>query len=371
MKILHVYKTFLGDNFGGVEQVIAQIASNHQNPEFEHSVISLSKNPVPMQVDYPGFKNYRYKENFNLASNGMSFSLMKDFSSLTQKADIIHYHFPWPFADLLHLIWRIKKPSIVTYHSDIIRQKNLLRVYAPLMNRFLNSVNKIVATSPHYFNSSPVLQKYKEKVAVVPIGLNKQSYLEPDVTREKYWQQKLPEKFFLFVGVLRYYKGLHILLDALKNATFPVVIVGQGPMEESLKKQAEELNLKHVYFLGRLSDEDKIILLKQCYALIFPSHLRSEAFGVSLLEAAMYAKPMISCDVGTGSSYVNLHQSTGLVVPPDSPEALFEAMLWLFNNDSEAVKMGKAAEDRFNQFFQAEHMVNAYEALYKEIALSP
>src|SRR4051812_25158608 len=100
MKIMHVYKTFLSDNFGGVEQVIGQIAC-HQKSQFQHRIVSLSQNPTPKVLDFSGCKNIRYKENFNLASNGISLSLLRDFRKLTQESDLIHYHFPWPFADLL------------------------------------------------------------------------------------------------------------------------------------------------------------------------------------------------------------------------------------------------------------------------------
>jgi O-antigen biosynthesis rhamnosyltransferase len=239
MKILHVYKTFLGDNFGGVEQVIAQIASN-KNSKHQHTIVSLSANPKPRELNCSGCKNLRYKENLNIASNGISMSLFFDFPKLVEQADIIHYHFPWPFADILHCLWRIKKPSIITYHSDIIRQKKLLLAYRPLMNRFLTAVDKIVATSPNYLATSPVLQKYRDKVAVIPIGLNKDSYPQPQAEREAYWRQRYGDNFFLFVGVLRYYKGLPILLEAAVNTAFPIVIVGSGPIEEELKQQARE-----------------------------------------------------------------------------------------------------------------------------------
>src|SRR4051812_23759578 len=130
--------------------------------------------------------------------------------------------------------------------------------------------------------------------------------------------------------MLRYYKGLHILLEAVQGTGYPVVIVGSGPVERELKEHAARLRLKHIHFPGVLSEEDKVALLRLCYAVAFPSHLRSEAFGISLLEGAMYGKPMISSEIGTGTSYVNEHRHTGLVVPPGDPVAFREAMrrLW-------------------------------------------
>lgn len=367
MKILHVYKTFLSDNFGGVEQVIAQIACDKQS-KFQHTILSLSQNPKPSEIDFSGTKNIRYKENFNLASNGISFSLIRDFRKLVQQVDLIHYHFPWPFADLLHLFWNIKKPSILTYHSDIVRQKKLLLLYRPIMNRFLNAVDKIVATSPNYFASSPVLQKHQKKVAVIPIGLNKDNYPQPSQERLAYWQNRFGSPFFLFVGVLRYYKGLHLLLDALENTSFPVLIVGTGPIEEQLKAQALRLKLSNVHFLGRLAEEDKVALLQLSIALIFPSHLRSEAFGVSLLEGAMFSKPLISSEIGTGTSYINIDQETGLVVPPNDSGALRKALQFLWDNPNKRAEMGERAAARYSALFRADQMVLEYEKLYRSVA---
>ncbi|WP_153061064.1 glycosyltransferase, partial [Escherichia coli] len=140
-----------------------------------------------------------------------SYDVIYKFKKLAQKADIIHYHFPFPFMDMIHFLTDIDKPTVVTYHSDIIKQKNLLKVYTPLMNRFLKSVSAIVATSPNYFNTSKTLQKFASKVKVIPIGIDANAYAFDDASRVEYWKQKLPAKFLLFVGALRYYKGLDIL----------------------------------------------------------------------------------------------------------------------------------------------------------------
>lgn len=369
MNILHVYKTFLNDTFGGVEQTIYQMAKAN-DPRFSHTVLSLSKDWQETEITHAGIKNLCYKENFSIASNSISFSLLRDFKKIAQKADVIHYHFPWPFADVLHLFWRIRKPSVLTYHSDIVRQQQLLFFYRPLMNRFLSSVDRIVATSPNYLASSPTLQKYKDKVSAIPIGLNRDSYPVPTAEQSTYWRNRFGNHFFLFIGVLRYYKGLHILLDALKNTTFPVLIVGTGPLEEELKIYANKLNLSHVHFLGRLSDTDKMALLDLCLSVIFPSHLRSEAFGISLLEGAMMGKPLISAEIGTGTSFINVNGETGFVIPPDNAVALRDAMQFIWDNPQESAVMGENAAARYQTLFTGDRMVAEYGKVYEEIVSS-
>src|SRR5690606_35929404 len=176
--------------------------------------LSLSAEWVPRTIEVNGYVVHREKLGFEIASTGFSASVFSRFSQLAKHADVIHYHYPWPFMDMVHLVSRVKKPAVVTYHSDVIRQKKLGYLYRPLMRKFLSGVEKIVATSPNYLASSDVLGKYKDKIHVIPIGLDKTSYPEPPEKRLAFWRDKIGPKFFLFVGVLRYYKGLHILLDA-------------------------------------------------------------------------------------------------------------------------------------------------------------
>jgi rhamnosyl/mannosyltransferase len=311
---------------------------------------------------------HRAALDLEIASTGFSWSALSRFKQLAAEADIVHYHFPWPFMDVAHFACGIKKPSVVTYHSDIVRQKYLLKLYQPLQNHFLNSVDRIVATSPNYLATSPTLAKYREKTDIITYGLDRSIY--PQATQEDLarWRARFPQPFFLFVGMLRYYKGLHVLLDAVAGTQIPVVILGDGPVEQELKRQAQALNLQHVHFLGALPESDKVALLSLCYALAFPSHLRSEAFGITLLEAAMFGKPMISCEIGTGTSYVNLDQHTGMVVPANNPQAFREAMQKLLAHSDLAADMGRKAAARYDELFTAERMASRYQTLYQQLA---
>jgi rhamnosyl/mannosyltransferase len=174
----------------------------------------------------------------------------------------------------------------------------------------------------------------------------------------------------LFVGAIRYYKGLHILLQAAQYTGYPVVIVGAGPTEGELKAEAAQLGLNNVHFLGYVSEADKAALLAASYCVVFPSHLRSEAFGVSLLEGAMYGKPMISSEIGTGTTYVNIGGETGLVVPPADFGALRQAMLHLWEHPDQAAEMGQRAHTRYLSHFTADKMCKSYANLYQRLVES-
>lgn len=367
MKVLHFYKTYYPDSVGGVEQVIYQIASGVADLGISTDVLSLSSKAAAQPVDLGSHKAYKAKLDLQIASTGFSLSALRMFRELAREADIIHYHFPWPFMDLVHLACRLNKPSLVTYHSDIVRQATLFKLYRPLMHSFLSSVDAIVATSPNYLHSSPILRRHQDKTRVIPIGLDKAAYPVSSHANREHWLQRFGERFFLFVGVLRYYKGLHILLEAMKGAPYKLVIVGAGPVEEELKAQAQRDHLDNVFFVGAVSDEDKVALLELCYAVTFPSNLRSEAFGISLLEGAMYGKPMISSEIGTGTSYINQHAKTGLVVPPNDPVAFRKAMDHLWAHPEQAKQMGHQAESRYWGYFSAKRMAEGYDNLYQQL----
>lgn len=367
MRVLHLFKTYFPDSMGGIEQVIFQLCQGGISHGIHSEVLTLSQNPQPSEVMVADHRVHRAKLNLQIASTGLSYSVLGRFRALAEQVDLIHYHFPWPFMDLIHFIAGIEKPVVVSYHSDIVRQKHLMRLYAPLMRRFLDRADRLVAASPNYVETSEVLRRYGQKTTVIPYGLDKQGYSQVSPERLDHWRERCGKRFFLFVGVMRYYKGLHILLEAAQGSQYPIVIVGTGPLETELKSQALRLGLSNVQFLGRLGDEDKVALLQLCAAFVFPSHLRSEAFGISLLEAAMYGKPMISSEIGTGTSYINIHGETGLVVPPGDPSAFRAAMDKLWSSPESCARMGRQAEMRYEKLFTSALMGRQMADLYRQV----
>lgn len=367
MKVLHFFKTYFPDTMGGVERVIYQLAEGSAQHGIQAEVLSLTTQKGPRTLQLKNHVAHRARCDFQIASTGFSASSLLRFKQLAEQADVIHYHFPWPFMDLVQLLTGVKKPSVVTYHSDILRQRYWLQLYRPLRHWFLKNADVIIATSPNYLASSDVLKHFASKVKVIPIGLDHAEYPIPSSHRLAYWRNRIGERFFLFVGVLRYYKGLHILLEAARHANYPIVILGAGPIEGELKRTIAQHNLKNVMLLGEQPEEDKAALLQLCYSLVFPSHLRTEAFGLTLLEGAMYGKPLISSEIGTGTTFVNIDKQTGIVVPPSDPAKLASAMRYLWENPEAAAQMGEAAQQRYHQYFTAEKMIKDYAAVYESL----
>lgn len=364
MRVLHFYKTYEPEFLQGIPRVIWEIAEGTARRGIQTDVLSLTRHPRSGAIATGSHFSHETRLDLEVASTSLSISAFGAFTKLAREADVLHYHFPYPFADIVHFATRIKKPVLVTYHSDIVRQSLLLRVYRPLMRAFLNRADHIVATSPNYLASSDVLQRYRDKTSVVPIAIGARP--SPTEALVNTWRRRLGSGFFLFVGVPRYYKGLLFLLQAAKVTGLPVVIVGSGGDEERLRETA--VGIANVTFLGHLAEADKIAVLTLCFAFVLPSHLRSEAFGIALLEAAMAGKPMISCEIGTGTSYVNQHGKTGFVVTPADSAALADAMRALAADEVMAIRMGEAAKKWAAQTFQTQDMADAYVALYKTLA---
>jgi rhamnosyl/mannosyltransferase len=357
MRVLHVFKTFWPDTFGGIERTIDTIARATASHGIDSEVLSLSRKPRNDPGAFNGYRTTKARLDVEIASTGFSREAFSVYREAASRADIVHYHFPWPFMDVLHLSVRHGLPSIVTYHSDVVRQSWLNLLYTPLMRRFLRSMDAIVATSPNYRNSSRVLARYPGKTHVIPIGLDPSAYPTPETACLEAIRREYPDGFFFFVGVPRYYKGLDSLVEASRISGRPVIVAGG----------AERSASANVHFIGAIDEAEKVALLQACTAFVFPSNQRSEAYGLALLEAAMLGRPMISCEIGTGTSYINIDGETGRVVPPDDPNALAAAMEEIAHDGELAARWGVAGRTRFLQKFTAERMGAAYTSLYFEI----
>ena len=370
--VLHVYRTYFPDPPGGLQEAIRQIALSTGMQGVANTIFTLSPQPEPGILLQPEARVVRSRSWAAPASCDFGGpAAFSTFSRLAREADVLHYLFPWPFADMLRAAVRSDRPAVLTYISDVVRQRWLGAAYAPLMWRTLRQMRVIVANSPAYARTSPVLSHpdVRDKVRVIPLGIEESSY--PKRGDDGIFQRLglgEGEPFFLFIGVLRYYKGLQFLVQAAKGLVARVVIAGSGPKQAELVSLAAQAGAGNVVFAGQVSVAEKVALLQHCRALVLPSHLRSEAYGMVLVEAAMFGRPMISCEIGTGTSYVNAHEETGFVVAPESPAELRRAMRMLLADDALAAGMGGAARARYERLFSGPALGRAYSELFREVA---
>lgn len=351
------------DSLGGIEKAIETICKSTSNAGVENTVIALSKKPS-FRLSKKNYSVEILTELFEIFSTPVSFKIFKRFFLKMKEADLVHFHYPYPLSIFLSFIC-INKPYIITYHSDIVKQRFLARLIYPLDYIFLKRAQQIIATSSNYFKTSDYLKLFENKVSVIPLGLNLKD-MEFSLDESSAIEPFDGEPFFLFLGSNRYYKGLHILLDGLeKHPEIKVVISGESDKE--LKKIAEQKKMHNVIFTGEVDERQKFNLLRKCFGFVFPSHLRSEAFGLALLEASFFGKPLVSCEIGTGTSHVNINEQTGYVVEPSSSKKLMEALIKLQNKPELARKFGENAANRARELFTAEKQGKSYVNLYKKI----
>jgi glycosyltransferase involved in cell wall biosynthesis len=365
IRVLHVYKSFGPKRFGGVEAFIENLVESTK-PKCLHIILACGPVKSTTVVRHRGSIVVLVRPQFTGFSMPVAFTMFPIFWFLSRRVDVVHYHYPFPFQDILSFFAKSSLPKVVTYHSDIVGQRFTGYLYRPLMRLFLKRADAVVATSPVYKASSCVLQSLKKPPVVIPLAI-KAEPAEFDQFRLAYWKQRLGSGFQLFLGAHRAYKGLSQLVESAARTKLQLVIAGEGLLTEKIVLQAQALGADNISFVGLVSRADQAALLFLSRVLVLPSCQRSEAFGIVLLEASRQSTPMITTEIGTATSWVNQHMCTGLVVPPNSQADLEEAMMFMHQSPNEAVKMGLLAKQRFDSMFDVTLMAQSYIRLYQSV----
>ncbi len=368
MNILHLYKDYAPVQ-GGIENHIKALAEAQAARGYDVSVLVTSRSRQTHIDTINGVRVLFASRFATLSSTPLSLAMFRLLAR--EQPDIVHAHFPYPWGEIANDLFGHAGKTVVTYHSDIVRQKYLRVVYAPLMHRVLARADRIIATSPNYIASSPVLQRWKAKCTAIPLGIDPTPFLSAHASRPALADAP-PALRLLFVGALRYYKGLQYLLQALPALpNVRLTVIGRGPMEREWKALAQSLGIDaRVDFLCEVPSSHLPAYYAACDIFVFPSCERSEAFGLAQLEAMAAAKPVVSTELGTGTSFVNVDGTTGLVVPPRDPDALAGAIRTLLDDPQRRARMGAAGRERVLQEFTLEKMVDRVLVIYADLLRS-
>ncbi len=360
---------------GGIESVVSEITEGLVDEQINTTVLCTNINGETL-VENQRYKIIRSGIFGKVLSTPISTDLIWQLIKRRKDFDIIHVHLPNPIANLGLFIANPSAKIIVHWHSDIVKQKRALKLYAPLQNWLLKRADAIIATTEPYANSSNWLKPFSEKVKVIPIGIKDPS-INNTQTDESLAIQSIKNRYgnrriIFSLGRMIYYKGFENLIDAATNLPDDscVVIGGTGELFESLQQRIIQKGLKDkVYLVGRISEQEMSAYYKAADLFCLPSILRSEAFGVVLLEAMAYSLPIVTTNIlGSGVPWVNQHNKTGINVEPNNTEELAEAINYLLNNKEVAKSMGYAAKKRFESEFKASDMVNRVIDLYDTIS---
>ncbi len=364
-KILHVYKDYY-PVLGGMENHIKMLSEALVKLGHQVTVLVTDPSSRTHVEEVNGVQVIKAARLATVASTPLSLALPHKL--WRQDPDITHLHFPYPVGELSELLFGRAPHTVITYHSDVVRQRGILRLYRPLLWRVLDKAERIIATSANYIRSSPYLSRYADKCTVIPLGIDLERFLAPSPQRAAEIRTAHGTPLILFVGKLRYYKGLQYLLRAVPDIAGKLLVIGSGPMESEWRQLAASLGIQNrVIFLGQVSDEELPAYYQACDLFVLPASERSEAFGTVQIEAMASGLPVVCTELGTGTSAVNLDGQTGLVVEAQSPPALRDAILSLLADPVRRQEMGKRARERALTEYSLQRMVERTTALYDQL----
>ncbi len=366
MRILHIYKDCY-PILGGIENHLHWLA--RAQAERGHDVTVLVTNPAGLATTVTteeGVRVIRAGRLATVASTPLSVAL--PWQTWRQRPDIVHLQFPYPVGEVSNLLLGRGRGTVISYQSDVVRQAGILRLYDPLLRVVLRRADRILASSPPYVQSSAYLRPLAGRCTVVPIGIDVAHFARPRLEEVARLRRLYPGPLLLFVGRLRYYKGLTYLVEAMRQVEATLLIGGTGPEAANLRAQVEREGLQgRVHFLGDIADADLPAYYQAADLFVLPSSHRSEAYGIVLLEAMAAGAPLVTTELGTGTSWINQHGETGLVAPPRDPETLAQAIRLLLADPARLRAMGAAAQARARAEFDLPLLVERVLGVYEEV----
>ena len=388
MNILHIYKDYF-PVVGGIENHVKMLAEAQAARGHAVSVLITSRDHRTHIETLNGVRVIFAARLATISSAPVSIELFRLLAR--ERPDIAHLQFPYPLGEAANYFLGKARKTIISYQSDIIRQKYLRVVYAPLMRRVLARADRILVSSPQYMASSSVLSRFADKCTVVPLGIDPTAFetsppfprppsSSPDANSASGEGDGGDRKAgvggearLLFVGHLRYYKGLDFLLRALcELPKAHLTVIGTGMMERAWRALAGNLGVDaRVHFLGDVPDAQLPAHYAACDIFVLPSSARSEAFGMVQLEAMAAGKPVVCTELGTGTSFVNVDGETGFVVPACDAHALAAAIVRLMDDSELRARMGAAARARVRTEFTIEIMVARVMRVYEQVLAKP
>jgi rhamnosyl/mannosyltransferase len=364
LRTLQVGK-FYPPYMGGMETHLQVLCENLQ-PAIKVQVIVANQGRRSAEDSVRGVRVMRAGTIFNLSAAPICPAMVPAIRQT--RAEIVHLHLPNPPATLAYLASGHRGKLVVTWHSDIVRQRFLGRAFEPFLQRLLDRSDAIIATSPNYIESSPMLAARQERCCVIPYGIPLEQFQNRDEAAIERIRQLYGDRLILSVGRLVYYKGFEHLIRAMTQVKGRLLIIGDGPLRASLEQEARVCGVAgRVHFLGELQNEETIPFYHAADVFALASVARSEAFGIVQLEAMACGKPVVNTKLDSGVPFVSRNRETGFTVPPADSQSLAAAINLLLDDDALRSAYGKAALRRVQEEFTQEIMTRRVLELYARI----
>jgi rhamnosyl/mannosyltransferase len=363
IKVLHIGK-FFPPPYGGMESVLADLV-DQLTGSVQVDVLVANDRPQSAFCEHARARVWKAPSLGRLAGASLCPTMPRMLKRLIRRYDydLIHLHLPNPTGHLALKVCRSGIPLVITWHSDIIRQRRLLRLYQPFVDRLVGQAAAVIAATPKHFTSSRQLAACDdaERRRVVPFGIDSARFhLTPESrSHAEDIRDRLGDRKLVFaVGRHVEYKGFEYLIRAMAELRGAHLILGgAGPLTPSLQRLSQRLGLSNrVEFAGTIPPAALPAYYHAADVFCMPSVGLNEAFGIVQLEAMACGKPVVCCELHNGVTWVNQHGVTGLVVPPRDPSALAAALGRLLNDVWLRQSLGHAAFERVTREFSLTRM---------------
>jgi glycosyltransferase involved in cell wall biosynthesis len=368
LRICHLGK-YYAPSSGGIESHVRTLAHAQAELGARVQVFCINHRAGPTSHEHDGPVAV---ERFGRAASAAKLDVCPDLRAALARveADIVHLHVPNPTMILALLASGLQAPLVVTYHSDLIRQRVRAALFRPLERLAYRRVRAILPTSPLYPAGSRFLRPYADRLQVLPHGIDLGPYLDPtaeDQEEAARIRARFAGPLWLGCGRMVYYKGFHNAIRALEHVRGTLLLIGDGPDRPALQDEARRLDLSdRVALLGHVPRVVPYYLAAD--AFWFPSNARSEAFGIVQVEAMASGCPVINTRIPhSGVSWVSPHEETGLTVPVDDPEALAAAAVRLLTEPGLRDRLAAAAQARAIREFDHRTMAARCLAIYRGV----
>ncbi len=366
LRVLHVGK-FYPPHKGGMETHLRDLCERLRG-EVETEVIVAGREARDVEETVGGVRVVRARTLFNVGAAPVCPGMVRRIRE--SRADIVHLHFPNPAAVLSYLASGHRGALVVTYHSDIVRQRWTGLAFRPVLEHLLRRARAVIATSPDYVESSPVLRRFRARCRVIPLGIEPERFERRDEGAVSRIRALYGPRLVLAVGRLIYYKGFEHLVRAMRETDGRLVIVGDGPLRPLLERERDAWGLhERVALPGEVEDVTPHLQAADVFAL--PSVARSEAFGIVQLEAMACGVPVVNTRLPSGVPFVSPDGVSGITVAPGDAGALARALNQLLDNPGLRALYGEAGRRRVRAEFTADLMAERTLRLYREVAGVP
>lgn len=376
MEILHLGKYFPPEP-GGIEVVVRSF-SEATSAEFSNYCLVATRTGKTRVETSGGTTVHYLRQSGTFLLSPVLPALPWVLHRLRRRGrfSVLLLHYPNPMAILslfLSLLARPKREKLVVwFHADVLLEERWKRaifaLYRPLEEYVLRRVDAFVGATPHHVPRSPVFKRFKDRSGIIPYAVPDDWFRTTgeEAARGEAIRRRVGGRFLLFVGRLVPYKGLDTLLRAAGDIPCRIVIAGTGPLEDALRSDIASLGLEGKVALAGGVGEIRPYYLG-CDFLVLPSSSALEGFGIVQIEAMALGKPVVSSDLPTGVTYVNVDGETGLTFPVGDAAALAAACRRLLADDPLRLRLGAAARKRAFELFSYSAMARQAAAFLERL----